>query len=535
MGIFVKDPRVEYGADLIDAIRKLVAPIFDGNLGQAVGHILAVDICNAGQELRLSVSIWGFQISAMGPSYFNKNLQSSARLNYMEPGPFENGRDVRPDINRFITLYQQHIANPIPNLPHEVTRLEQALDALRTGYEEGLPFLRLPGERDDLNGIKELADRIKSRFNDVVILGIGGSSLGAQALSALKGPQVSRDEAVTRLHFPDNLGPHSMTAFLRDLNLKRTHFLVISKSGNTAETLAQLITCFSALRLRVPKHELASHFTVIVQPGESPLRRFAKNWNLPIHNHDPRLGGRFSVFSIVGLLPALIADLDVVAFREGAEQVLSQALHATKPDEVPAAVGAGLIYALMKTRNININVLMPYEGRLDGFAAWYQQLWAESLGKEGNGTTPMRALGPVDQHSQLQLFLDGPTDKFFTIITTDQSGEGPVIDSALVDDPKLAYLAGRTIGDLVTAEGLATVEALAQRRRPLRHIRVKQVNERSLGALMMHFMLETVIAAHLFDVDPYDQPAVELGKALTRHYLSASDTPFRIEDRPDDA
>ncbi|MEX1147397.1 MAG: hypothetical protein WEB93_03345, partial [Sphingomonadales bacterium] len=399
-------------------------------------------------------------------------------------------------------MYEQHIGNPIPNLPEEVTRLIAALDALRQGYgDRSLSFLRLPSERDDLTAIRRLADDIKAGFSDVVVLGTGGSSLGAQALTALAGPQVWRDDRRTRLHFPDNLGPHTMTALLRDLDLTRTHFIAISKSGTTSETLAQLITCFSALRLRSLKWELARHFTIITQPGDSPLRRFAKDWNLPIHNHDPGLGGRFSVFSIVGALPAMIADLDLVSFREGAEQVLSRALRPGKPADVPAAVGAALIFALKATRDININVLMPYECRLERFAAWYQQLWAESVGKDGRGTTPVRALGPMDQHSQLQLYLDGPGDKFFTIITTDQDGDGPVIDSVLAADPGLAYLAGRTIGDLVAAEGLATIEALKQRGRPLRHIRVRHLNERSLGALMMHFMLETVIGAHLFDVN----------------------------------
>ncbi len=426
-------------------------------------------------------------------------------------------------------MYQQHIETPIPNLPQEVTKLHEALEILRQVHRDGTqPFLHLPAAREDLTDIKKIADGIRHRFADVVILGTGGSSLGAHALADLKGPQVSRDEAVTRLHFPDNLGPHTMTAFLRDLDLLKTHFVVISKSGNTAETLAQMIACFSALRLLCPRGDLPDYFTVIVQPGDNPLRRFARRWKLPIYDHDPDLGGRYSVFSVVGMLPAMIADLDAVAFREGAESVLNQALRASKPHEVPAAAGAGLIYALRQARDININVLMPYEGRLEQFAAWYQQLWAESLGKDGKGTTPIRALGPVDQHSQLQLYLDGPLDKFFTIITTDQDGEGPVIDSVLADDPDLGYLAGHTIGDLVTAEGLATIEALIQRGRPLRHIRLKQVNERSLGALMMHFMLETVIAANLFGVNPYDQPAVELGKKLTRDYLGSGNSLLSI-------
>ncbi|RMF07930.1 MAG: glucose-6-phosphate isomerase [Alphaproteobacteria bacterium] len=434
------------------------------------------------------------------------------------------------------SMYQQDIENPIPNLPQEVSRVEAGLDAIRDAYaKQTLPVLRLPGARDDLARIRDIAEGIRDQFSDVVILGTGGASLGAQALAALKGPQVSRDETVTRLHFADNLAPQTMETFLRDLDLRRTHFVVISKSGTTPETLAQLVTCFSALRLRVPEHDLKRYFTVIVQPGESPLRRFAEKWELPVHDHDPDLGGRYSVFSIVGVLPAMIAGLDAIALREGAEKVLLQALNAPFSQDVPAVQGAGLIYALKATRNININVLMPYESRLEPFSAWYKQLWAESVAKNGAGTTPLTALGPVDQHSQLQLFLDGPRDKFFTIITTDTSGAGPVIDSTLIDDPELGYLSGHTIGDLVAAEGAATIEALRRHGRPFRHIRVKQVNERTLGALMMHFILETVMAAHLFGVDPFTQPAVELGKRLTRRYLAGNDEVFSVvpEAAPD--
>jgi glucose-6-phosphate isomerase len=162
---------------------------------------------------------------------------------------------------------------------------------------------------------------------------------------------------------------------------------------------------------------------------------------------------------------------------------------------------------------------MPYADQLALFSLWYRQLWAESLGKSGKGTTPIRALGAVDQHSQLQLYLDGPADKLFTIVMLDQAGKGRRVPADLAADPELAYLAGRSMGDLLDAEQQATADSLMQRGRPTRIIRLERLDEQRLGALLMHFILETLIAADLFDVQAFGQPAVEQGKVLARRYL----------------
>ena len=168
---------------------------------------------------------------------------------------------------------------------------------------------------------------------------------------------------------------------------------------------------------------------------------------------------------------------------------------------------------------INIAVLMPYVDRLNTFAFWYRQIWAESLGKDGQGTTPAVALGTVDQHSQVQLYLGGPADKLFTFLIQDTAGQGPVLRPGA--DKALDYLAGRTMGDLLMAEADATAATTVKAGRPTRVIRVAEVDERTIGALMMHFILETIFAAHLWKIDAFDQPAVEEGKVLTRQYLSA--------------
>jgi glucose-6-phosphate isomerase len=184
-----------------------------------------------------------------------------------------------------------------------------------------------------------------------------------------------------------------------------------------------------------------------------------------------------------------------------------------------AASGAALHFTLAQAGKLRETVLWSYADRLETFGAWWRQLWAESLGKNGQGSTPVTALGPVDQHSQLQLFLDGPGNALFTVITTDTAGQGPPAPRADAEGLGLSYLADRHMGDLVAAEARATAETLAKRGRPVRRIHVPQINETAMGALFMHFMLETIIMGRLMRIDPFDQPAVEEGKALARKYL----------------
>jgi glucose-6-phosphate isomerase len=236
-------------------------------------------------------------------------------------------------------------------------------------------------------------------------------------------------------------------------------------------------------------------------------------------DHDPMVGGRYSVLSVVGLLPALIAGQDAVALRQGALEVLNATLGAAVPADAPAAVGAALSVAFARERGVSQMVLLHYSDILVKFGLWYRQLWAESLGKDGQGTTPVPAVGAVDQHSQLQLYLAGPRDKLYTLVLVDRAGTGRRVDPKLAADPALGYLAGRTMGDLMEAEQRATADTLVRNGRPVRILRLPRLDERALGAMMMHFMLETVLAARLMGVDPFDQPAVEEGKVLARKYL----------------
>ena len=379
----------------------------------------------------------------------------------------------------------------------------------RTKERRGLPLLDLPHRRDDLDALKRTADEIARMSDAVLVLGTGGSSLGGKSLVALAdkgfGPRPGRPP----IHFLDNIDPVTFEALFASLEKKRVGLVAISKSGTTAETLLQLLTILERLDPAI--------FVAITEPADNPLRRIATKREALLIEHDPGLGGRYSVLSCVGLLPALIAGLDAAAVRQGAAAVLDQLLAAERPAESPAAIGAALNMAAVGA-GIGATVIMPYSDRLAEFGLWFRQLWAESLGKQGQGTTPVRAMGTVDQHSQLQLYLDGPADKLFTLVSLATAGTGRPV--ATPEDSRLAYLAGRALGDLLDAEGRATYHTLLRHGRPTRLIALERLDETVLGGLFMQFMLETILAAKLIGVDAFDQPAVEEGKILARQYLA---------------
>ena len=407
-----------------------------------------------------------------------------------------------------------------------LARAEGALDRIRAWHaDRTLPLLRLPETHADLETIRDTARQLADRATDIVILGTGGSSLGGQTLAQLAGfavPGVGALRAPPQLHFIDSLDPDSFETLLARLPHATTRFVAISKSGGTAETLMQTIAALSALREAGLQTRIPDIFLGISEPSRSGkangLRDLLGKFRVPMLDHDTGVGGRYSALTNVGLLPAALLGLDIAAVREGAAIALAPVLAKKPAMQVPAAVGAALSVALSE-RGKAISVLMAYCDRLQRFTHWYVQLWAESLGKNGRGTTPIAALGPVDQHSQLQLFIGGPRDKLFTVITVAGAGAGPSMDGDLAKLAGEPGFAGKSIGDLVAAEGRATAETLAKNGCPVRTIHISKPDEEALGELMMHFMLETIVAAHLLGVDPFDQPAVEEGKVLAKKYL----------------
>ena len=399
------------------------------------------------------------------------------------------------------------------------------IDGLKELYESGeLPVLRLPEMRSDLEDLEVVAKRFRTKFDDVVVLGTGGSSLGGQTLYSLADSGFGPRTGGPKIHFLDNVDPDTFELLFEQLDLIRTGFIVISKSGSTAETVAQFIACLDRLMTLGGRDNAANHVLVITEPSQNseqnPLRSLADRLSLPVLDHPLNVGGRYSALSLVGLLPAMIAGLDAFAVRKGAKRVLDATLFGPNPQESDPAVGAALQIAFLKKKKIPNTVLMPYADRLSNFGLWFQQLWAESLGKDGSGTTPIRAMGTRDQHSQMQLYLDGPRDKLFTLVTLDVQGQGRLISNALVKEPGLAYLQRRRMGDLLESEQRATAETLVNNGCPVRLFQLAHLDEEVMGGLLMHFMLETIIAAGLLGVDAFDQPAVEEGKVLTRQFLS---------------
>jgi len=398
-----------------------------------------------------------------------------------------------------------------PGTPAFASALASAERALAALIGAGLELFSNVEREDDIAAARTLADALRKDTSAIFVLGIGGSSLGGQALKDLA--LAGKPEIL----FFDNPDPVTYARALASVELRTTRFLAISKSGGTPETLAQTLIAADALKAAGGGQYLARHFAAITEPRDSPLRRFAAAIGCPVLDHPTGIGGRYSVLTVVGMLPALLLGLDAQALRAGARAVLERA----RSPESPPALGAAQHWALAQAGELRESVLWCYSDRLKTFGPWWRQLWAESLGKNGKGTTPVAALGPVDQHSQLQLFLDGPGAALFTLVDCATEGQGPVMPAEDANRLGLTYLAGRHLGDLFAAQARANAESLARRGRPVRRITVPRLDERALGALFMQFMVETILMGKLMGVDPFDQPAVEEGKVLARKYLEA--------------
>jgi glucose-6-phosphate isomerase len=373
------------------------------------------------------------------------------------------------------------------------------------------PLLDITERTDDLEAIESLARDLRKRFSTIIIAGTGGSGLSGRTLTSLV--PYHRKPGI---HFLENIDPDMMDPLLARLDIEDTCFIVISKSGSTAETLSQFYALLEYTAAAMGRDKAREHFVVITQPSPSPLRDTAQSLGLTLLDHAPDIGGRFCILTNVGLLPAALTGLDIRAIRRGAKTVVHQLDTAKSPEDCYPAYGATLQYAFLQ-QGYPITVMLPYAERLAGFSSWYRQNWAESLGKEGRGSTPIRAIGTTDQHSQLQLYLDGPKDKLFHMIMLSRKGTGRNIFAP--DRADLDYLKGKTLGDVMAAEQKATFESLIANQCPVRLFKLDVLNEEAMGALLMHFMLEIILTADLLEINPFDQPAVEEGKKLARDYL----------------
>lgn len=389
---------------------------------------------------------------------------------------------------------------------------------LREKQQSGnLPLLSLPHQQDDLVEIKQIGSHIIKHFKTLVVLGTGGSTLNPQALVALK-------PASRHVIFCDNIDPHAFSTLMDGLDMVSTAFLAISKSGSTAETMSQTLAIIALLG--DSKLDVGKHLFIITEPTGNLLCQLAEKYSATSLDHHLKVGGRFSGLTNVGLLPAYVAGVDIDAIRAGAKEVVDT--HLADIHQSESAMGAALALAL-EEKGVTKTILMPYIERLRCFTTWVQQIWGESLGKNGHFTTPIAAMGTLDQHSQLQLYLDGKKDKLFSLFVTDCQGEGASISRRVFDHEDLSYIYDKTMGDVNAASQYATANTLVNNGCPTRTFHFPILDEKTLGALMMHMMLETIITAQLLEINAFDQPAVEEGKVLCRELLaSGTDLAFEI-------
>lgn len=395
---------------------------------------------------------------------------------------------------------------------------KSGFDKLRTGGSVG--FVDLPAETQLLDQVTSFTTRARGKYDDVVILGIGGSALGPIALRTALRPsgwnmldEKARD-GYPRLQVLDNVDPETIAALLARLRLPRTLFIVTSKSGGTAETMAQFVIVHD--RLVREKLDLSQHLVFVTDPKQGALRPLADRLKVPALDIPPNIGGRFSVLTPVGTLPAALIGIDVKSLLSGAAEMARRCESADLASN-PAAVYAMLQWLADTQLKKSIAVFMPYSDPLRDFAGWFVQLWAESLGKKrpdgtSVGSTPLAALGATDQHAQVQLFMEGPADKTVTFVAVHERGTDVKIPAAFADVKELGYLAGHSLGELIDIEQRATAGALAKRGRPNMTIHLDRVDPGHVGQLMMLLEIATAYAGQLYGIDAFNQPGVELGK-----------------------
>lgn len=393
-------------------------------------------------------------------------------------------------------------------------------------------FLDLPGATEAPARIRRAAAGLHGRFDDFVVLGIGGSALGTRTLRDALGagdPTFGARDAGgphPRLHVADNIDPHSIGTLLDRLDMRRTFFNVVSKSGSTTETLAQYLVVAERLAREVGRDRAREHLLFTTDPERGPLRALAEAAGIPTLPVPGNVGGRFSVLSAVGLFPAAAAGLDVTAVLRGAARMERRC----RTDELtrnPAGVVATLLYRADVECGQRVHVFMPYCDRLRSFALWVQQLWGESLGKAAGlggrpaatGPTPLPAAGATDQHSLLQLFMEGPADKVVCFVTVDAADDPVPIGKAPASLPALEFPEGHTLNHLIAIEHAATAAALRTRSRPNLTVRLARLDAEALGELILLFQAATVYAGFLYGVDPLTQPGVELGKRYVHGLL----------------
>ncbi|MEK7793972.1 MAG: glucose-6-phosphate isomerase [Candidatus Hydrogenedentota bacterium] len=433
---------------------------------------------------------------------------------------------------------EKHGASPeeLRELATRVRREHKVLREDRRTARYG--FYDLYKDAQTFDVVEKTAAKFLARgYENLVVLGIGGSALGITALTtAIKGPYYNLMDSAARKGMPrlfvmDNVDPDTFDAMLALCPPENTLFNVISKSGETAETVAQLLVIVKRIEETLGAGAMKHH--VVVTAGATTdndranaLRFAQREYRLTAFDIPKNVGGRFSVFTPVGMFPAAMLGMDLKAFRDGCA-AMDRRVSKADMDINPAYLRAALHYSAATKKGKSISVMMPYSDRLRDVADWYRQLWAESLGKnrdlEGRkvevGQTPVKSLGVTDQHSQLQLYLDGPNDKLLTILEVDHYESRVAIPNVFRRVKGIEHLRKRSLNALFAAECTATRVTLVEAKRPTIRVTLPRVNEHSVAQLLYMLEVETAMAGRLFGVNAFDQPAVEAIKVRTRREL----------------
>ncbi len=425
-------------------------------------------------------------------------------------------------------LSAARLATLAPRIARTVTRIERELQDGQHRHRA------LPRDRLMRQAIAEFAAARRPQTRNLVVLGIGGSALGTTALhQALCHPHYNllphRRRGGPRLFVMDNVDPDLLAGMLDvvEPELSRTTFNVITKSGETVETVAQFLLIRDLLEQRLGADRARNQLLVTTDSHSGSMRSIVNEWGYASLPVPEGVGGRFSVLSAVGLFPAAMCGIDIAAVLRGAAH-MERRIRSTSLQHNPAARYAAVNY-LYYRRGRHIAVMMPYSNRLSGLTQWFRQLWAESLGKASTadgrrrvhiGPTPVSALGATDQHSQMQLYREGPQDKLITFLEVDHfAGRLKIPKRAAAADPPTAYLGGVALQELLNTAKQATERALLDGGRPSVTVRFPRISAHTVGQFIMLMEAATTVTALLFGVNPYDQPGVELGKRITYHLL----------------
>lgn len=383
-----------------------------------------------------------------------------------------------------------------------------------SGTEPGLGWMNLP--EASLSKVLETAKWLRS-FESVIQVGIGGSALGNRMLhEALLSPfynELPQEQRTgPRFYLAENPDPQTIKAISQRVDPRRTALVVVSKSGSTVETMALFLWLSKYLETGLDNGAIAEKILVITDPEEGALRAYANETGCRSLEIPPDVGGRYAVLSSVGLLSAATLGIDVASLLEGARLAKQQLTLKEGIRQNPAWTLAAL-HLVNVAKGRPMNVLMPYADGLKTFGEWHAQLWAESLGKKGKGSTPIRALGAIDQHSQVQLYVEGPDDKLFTLIDVLSRPRDIVLPSSdRASLAALSYLQGKDLGEMLRVEAKATASALLKAKRPLVWIELPALNGRSLGGLIFFYEYVTALTGKVWGINPFDQEGVEQGK-----------------------